>query len=86
MSPKILRLQKSIGGLTRSFMMLDISAVLRTGDRLTPDTRGWIFIGSKPLSLVSVPGSGCLVQFGSSAEAGALCPPPPAVCSRSMRV
>ena len=69
--------------------MLDISAVLRTGDRLTPDTPGCIFIGHTPRA--SVPParvSLCLVQIGSSAEAAAVCPPQPpsarlgAICKR----
>ena len=33
--------------------MLDISAVLRTGDRLTPDTPGCIFIGHTPRASLS---------------------------------
>ena len=63
--------------------MLDISAVLRTGDRLTPDTPGCIFIGHTPRARVSL----CLVQIGS-AEAAAVCPPQPlsarlgAICKR----
>ena len=58
--------------------MLDISAVLRTGDRLTPDTPGCIFIGHTPrASLPPARVSLCLVQIGSSAEAAAVCPPQP---------
>ena len=60
--------------LTRSFMMLDISAVLRTGDRLTPDTLP-LHIYRQQASLSPrdefVSAWGCLVQIGSSAEAAA---------------
>lgn len=72
-------------------MVLDISAVLRTGDRLTPDTPGCIFIAT---SLVSLPGTsesqlgagGCLAQIGSSAVAMAHCPPPSAAMSARLLV
>ena len=60
--------------LTRSFMMLDISAVLRTGDRLTPDTLPLhIYRQQAPLGPRDefVSAWGCLVQIGSSAEAAA---------------
>ena len=48
--------------------MLDISAVLRTGDRLTPDTPGCIFIGITPhATSLSAPGPGVSL-FGSDRE------------------
>ena len=48
--------------------MLDISAVLRTGDRLTPDTPGCIFIGNTPhATSLSAPGPGVSL-FGSDRE------------------
>ena len=62
--------------------MLDISAVLRTGDRLTPDTPGCIFIGHTPrASLPPARVSLCLVQIGSSAEAACCLSSAAAVCA-----
>ena len=47
--------------------MLDISAVLRTGDRLTPDTPGCIFIGHTPRASLP-PARVSQLLFGSDRE------------------